>query len=105
MTKWDEKAKRNAVQSGKGPGEFGPDYSHRKRYQLGEVPVRKQYEPHPIEPWTAPKKDNEGYEYRKSDRDIPPAPVFKDPDIGPDQFKDGGAPIKTDDSYELWRDD
>ena len=35
MTDWDEKAKRDAVQSGKGPGEFGPDYSHRKRYQLG----------------------------------------------------------------------
>ena len=23
--KWEEKAKRDAVQSGKGPGEFGPD--------------------------------------------------------------------------------
>ena len=33
--KWDEKAQRDAVQSGKGPGEFGPDYSHRKQYQLG----------------------------------------------------------------------
>ena len=35
MTDWEEKAKRDAVQSGKGPGEFGPDYSNRKRYQLG----------------------------------------------------------------------
>ena len=35
MTNWDEKAKDNAVQSGKGPGEFGPDYSDRKKYQLG----------------------------------------------------------------------
>ena len=48
--KWEEKAKRDAVQSGKGPGEFGspwqrvegnPDnpfqdpYSMRKRYQIG----------------------------------------------------------------------
>ena len=50
MSKWEEKAKRDAVQSGTGPGEFGspwqqvegnPDnpyqksYSHRKTYQLG----------------------------------------------------------------------
>ena len=35
MTNWEEKAKRDAVQSGKGPGEFGPDYSERKKYQLG----------------------------------------------------------------------
>jgi len=35
MGRWDEKAQRDAVQSGKGPGEFGPDYSDRKRYQLG----------------------------------------------------------------------
>ena len=33
--KWEEKAKRDAVQSGTGPGEFGPDYSDRKKYQLG----------------------------------------------------------------------
>ena len=41
--KWEEKAKRDAVQSGKGPGEFGPDpdYSDRKRYHLthGEPPL------------------------------------------------------------------
>tara|TARA_Y100001951_G_scaffold77871_1_gene65280 strand:- start:102 stop:404 length:303 start_codon:yes stop_codon:yes gene_type:complete len=35
MSKWEVKAQRDAVQSGKGPGEFGPDYSDRKRYQLG----------------------------------------------------------------------
>ena len=35
MTNWDEKAKNDAVQSGTGPGEFGPDYSDRKKYQLG----------------------------------------------------------------------
>ena len=31
---WDEKAKNDAVQSGKGPGEFGPDYSDRKAFHL-----------------------------------------------------------------------
>ena len=31
---WDEKAKNDAVQSGKGPGEFGPDYSDRKKFHL-----------------------------------------------------------------------
>ena len=32
--KWDAKAQRDAVQSGKGPGEFGPDYSDRKKFHL-----------------------------------------------------------------------
>ena len=46
--KWEEKAKRDAVQSGKGPGEFGPDYSDRKKYQLGygnesPSPVLKEF--------------------------------------------------------------
>ena len=60
MGKWDEKAQRDAVQSGTGPGEFGPDYSHRKRYQLGHGkeflvnthrnPRQSQYEAHVIEP-------------------------------------------------------
>ena len=67
--KWEEKAKRDAVQSGKGPGEFGPDYSDRKKYQLGygnesPSPVLKEflvnthrnprestYVPHVIEPY------------------------------------------------------
>ena len=50
MTRWEELDKKRAVQSGKGPGEFGspwqqvegnPDnpyqqpYSNRKRYQFG----------------------------------------------------------------------
>ena len=37
MGHWEEKAKSNAVQSGTGPGEFGPDYSYRKQYHLGET--------------------------------------------------------------------
>ena len=32
--KWDAKAQKDAVQSGKGPGEFGPDYSDRKQFHL-----------------------------------------------------------------------
>ena len=75
MTKWDEKAKQDAVQSGKGPGEFGPDYSDRKTYQLGygnESPSPKlkeylvntdrnprsesRYESHVIEPYDINRK-------------------------------------------------
>ena len=68
MTNWDEKAKDNAVQSGKGPGEFGPDpfYSDRKRYHLthGEPPLvttdrnprRSPYPTHVIEEYRAPIK-------------------------------------------------
>ena len=34
--KWTEsKEKEKYTQSGTGPGEFGPDYSDRKKYQLG----------------------------------------------------------------------
>ena len=34
--KWTESKEREKyTQSGTGPGEFGPDYSDRKRYQLG----------------------------------------------------------------------
>ena len=71
--KWDEKAKRDAVQSGKGPGEFGPDYSDRKKYQLGHgnespSPILKEflntatrnpretYENHVIEPYDINRK-------------------------------------------------
>ena len=48
MCRWDELDKKWAVQSGKGPGEFGPDYSERKRYQLGygnesPSPLLKEY--------------------------------------------------------------
>jgi len=66
--KWEEKAKRDAVQSGKGPGEFGPDpdYSDRKRYHLthGEPPLvntdrnprRSPYPSHVIEAYMEPIK-------------------------------------------------
>ena len=100
--------RRGHSQHGKSMGEFGPDYSHRKQYQMRKPPyaphVREyygdlgremtdgyepneahdtqqppldiqptnRYEPHPIEPYAAPKKDNNE---------------------------------KVDDSYELYRDD
>ena len=35
MGRWDELDKKRYSQSGTGPGEFGPDYSDRKKYQLG----------------------------------------------------------------------
>ena len=35
MGRWDELDKKRYSQSGTGPGEFGPDYSNRKRNQLG----------------------------------------------------------------------
>ena len=66
--KWDAKAQRDAVQSGKGPGEFGPEpyYSDRKRYHLthGEPPLvttdrnprRTPYPTHVIEEYRAPIK-------------------------------------------------
>ena len=34
MGRWDELDKKRYSQSGTGPGEFGPDYSDRKKYQL-----------------------------------------------------------------------
>ena len=68
--KWTESKEREKyTQSGKGPGEFGPDYSDRKKYQLGygnesPSPVLKEflvnthrnprestYVPHVIEPY------------------------------------------------------
>ena len=52
MSRWEEKAKRDAVQSGKGPGEFGPDYSDRKQYQLGRSP----YPTHVVEAYTEETK-------------------------------------------------
>jgi hypothetical protein len=88
--KWDAKAQRDAVQSGKGPGEFGPDYSDRKKFHLDyhadwehpthdtmgkplqsgwpsdgedDEPMKKHYEPYVIEPFIVPDKDHEGYEY------------------------------------------
>ena len=35
MGRWDELDKKRYSQSGTGPGEFGPDYSDRKKYQIG----------------------------------------------------------------------
>ena len=35
MGRCDELDKKRYSQSGTGPGEFGPDYSDRKKYQLG----------------------------------------------------------------------
>jgi len=35
MGRWDEIERKRYTQSGKGPGEFGPDYSDRKKYQIG----------------------------------------------------------------------
>ena len=35
MGRWEELDKKRYSQSGTGPGEFGPDYSDRKKYQLG----------------------------------------------------------------------
>jgi len=67
--KWDEKAKKDAVQSGKGPGEFGPDYSDRKQYHLDYHadwenpthdtmgrPLRSPYPSHVIDAYMEPIK-------------------------------------------------
>ena len=81
--KWTEDNERKKyTQSGEGPGEFGPDYSERKKYQLGygnespspilkeflntttRNPRESQYVPHVIEPYNM------------------------DLDFGPDQLKD-----------------
>ena len=34
MGRWEELDKKRAVQSGTSAGEFGPDYSDRKQYQI-----------------------------------------------------------------------
>ena len=77
--KWEEKAKTNAVQSGKGPGEFGPDYSDRKKYHL-------DYHAN----WEHPTHDTMGKPLMK--RTPYPTHVIEpynmDPDFGPDQLKD-----------------
>ena len=54
MTNWNEKAKRDAVQSGKGPGEFGPDYSDRKKYHL--TGKRTPYPTHVVESYKKEKR-------------------------------------------------
>ena len=48
MGRWEELDQKRTVQSGTGPGEFGPDYSDRKTYQLGygnetPSPLLKEY--------------------------------------------------------------
>ena len=77
--KWEEKAKTDAVQSGKGPGEFGPDYSDRKKFHL-------DYHAN----WEHPTHDTMGNPLMK--RTPYPAHVIEpynmDPDFGPDQLKD-----------------
>ena len=52
MGRWDELNKKRAVQSGKGPGEFGPDYSDRKLYHLRRSP----YPTHVVEAYNAEEK-------------------------------------------------
>ena len=71
MGRWDEKAQRDAVQSGKGPGEFGPDYSDRKKYQLGygnESPSQllKEYLDN-VEEFDKEEDDEKNDELRSSD--------------------------------------
>ena len=69
MTWTESKEREKYTQSGKGPGEFGPDYSDRKKYQLGygnespspalkeflvnthRNPRESTYVPHVIEPY------------------------------------------------------
>lgn len=71
MGRWDEKAQRDAVQSGKGPGEFGPDYSDRKRYQLGygnesPSPLLKEYLDNVVE-YEKEEDDEKNDELKSSD--------------------------------------
>ena len=71
MGKWDEKAQRDAVQSGKGPGEFGPDYSERKKYQLGygnesPSPLLKEYLDN-VKEYDKEEDDEKNDELRSSD--------------------------------------
>ena len=71
MGRWDEKAQIDAVQSGKGPGEFGPDYSDRKKYQLGygnesPSPLLKEYLNNVVE-YEKEEDDEKNDELRSSD--------------------------------------
>ena len=80
--KWDAKAQRNAVQSGKGPGEFGPDYSDRKKFHLDyhanwEHPThdtmgkpllkRTPYPAHVIEPFVTEEEEDEQNSWKNKD--------------------------------------
>ena len=127
MSTQDAKDRQRQRQSGKSMGEFGENYSYRKRYQhdyhdssgvkwvepsitpqgkslqLGwpsdgedDEPMKKHYEPYVIEPFIAPDKDHEGYDYTTDkereelekdrnynipivpEKDIPPEPVHQE---------------------------
>ena len=71
MGRWEELDQKRAVQSGTGPGEFGPDYSDRKKYQLGygnESPVE----------WIEPNITPQGKPlYQKGHGNESPSPVLK----------------------------
>jgi len=116
MSTQDAKDRQRQRQSGKSMGEFGENYSYRKRYQHDyhdssgvkwvepswpsdgedDEPMRKRYDPYVIEPFIAPEKDHEGYEYTTDEdreklekdrnynipivpeKDIPPAPIHQE---------------------------
>ena len=59
--KWDER--KGHTQSGTGPGEFGPDYSDRKKYHQGELRRHLSEWIHAPDDGRIKKKDHEGYEY------------------------------------------
>ena len=78
MSTQDAKDRQRQRQSGKSMGEFGENYSWRKRYQHDyhdssgvkwvEPSITPQgkpikYDPHVIEPFIVPEKDHEGHEY------------------------------------------
>ena len=78
MSTQDAKDRQRQRQSGKSMGEFGENYSYRKRYQHDyhdssgvkwvEASITPQgkpikYDPHVIEPFIVPEKDHEGYDY------------------------------------------
>ena len=71
MGSWSEQAHRDAVLSGKGPGECGPDYSDRKKYQLGygnesPSPLLKEYLDN-VEEFDKEEDDEKNDELRSSD--------------------------------------
>ena len=126
MSTQDAKDRQRQRQSGKSMGEFGENYSYRKRYQHDyhdssgvkwvepnitpqgkslqgwpsdgedDEPMRKHYDPYVIEPFIAPDKDHEGYDYTTDkereelekdrnynipivpEKDIPPEPVHQE---------------------------
>ena len=81
--KWTESKERaKYTQSGTGPGEFGPDYSDRKKYQLGygnesPSPALKNY-------LNTADRNPRVSTYQPHVIESP----FMDPDFGPDRLKD-----------------